>query len=54
MDHMRISGTEPSSVIILQNKVVQKLKSDEKYSYTLRQRLYKYVWRKLISHASKY
>ena len=25
---MRISGTEPSSVILLPNKVVQKLKSD--------------------------
>ena len=28
MDHMRISGTEPSSVILLPNKVVKKLKSD--------------------------
>ena len=28
MDHMRISGTEPSSVILSQTKVVQKLKSD--------------------------
>ena len=28
MDHMRISGNEPSSVILLPNKVVQKLKSD--------------------------
>ena len=28
MDHMRISGTEPSSVILLPNKVVQKWKSD--------------------------
>ena len=28
MDQMRISGTEPSSVILLPNKVVQKLKSD--------------------------
>ena len=27
MDHMRISGNEPSSVILLPNKVVQKLKS---------------------------
>ena len=28
MDHMRISGNEPSSVILLQNKVVQKMNSD--------------------------
>ena len=28
MDHMRISGTEPSSVILLPKKVVQKLKND--------------------------
>ena len=28
MDHMRISGTEPSSVILLPYKVVQMLKSD--------------------------
>ena len=28
MDHMHISGTEPYSVILLPNKVVQKLKSD--------------------------
>ena len=28
MDHMRISGNEPSSVIFLPNKVVDKLKSD--------------------------
>ena len=28
MDHMHISGNEPSSVILLPNKVVQKMKSD--------------------------
>ena len=28
MDHMRISGTEPSSVILSQTKLFQKLKSD--------------------------
>ena len=28
MDHMRISGTEPSSVILSQTKKFKKLKSD--------------------------
>ena len=28
MDHMRISGTEPSSVILSQTKLFKKLKSD--------------------------
>ena len=28
MDHMRISGTEPSSVIVSQTKKFKKLKSD--------------------------
>ena len=28
MDHMRISGTEPSSVILSQTKTFKKLKSD--------------------------
>ena len=28
MDHMRIAGTKPSSVIFSQNKVSQKLKSN--------------------------
>ena len=28
MDHMRISGTEPSSVILSQTKYFKKLKSD--------------------------
>ena len=28
MDHMRISGTEPSSLILSQNKYFQKLKGD--------------------------
>ena len=28
MDHMRISGTEPSSVILSQRKLSKKLKSD--------------------------
>ena len=28
MDHMRISGTEPSSVILSQKEVVKKMESD--------------------------
>ena len=28
MDHMRISGTKPSSVILSQTKLFKKLKSD--------------------------
>ena len=29
MDHIRISGTEPSSVILSQTKYFKKLKSDD-------------------------
>ena len=32
MDHMRISGTEPSSVILSQTKLFKKLKSDTQKS----------------------
>ena len=34
MDHMRISGTEPSSVILNQTKYFQKLKSGSKNAKT--------------------